>query len=79
MAYKIHKIAGVMHAIVVANGPWRRNVHGSRATGLFVRVQEAENSELNGQKGDKSEQKRQKRPLLKPLRVQKRHMFDWKC
>ena len=52
---------------------------GVEPQAFFDELKKRKNSELNGQKSDKSEQKGQKRPLLNPFRVQKRHMFDWKC
>ena len=79
MAYEIHKFAGVMHAAVVAEGG-----HGCemctafKPQAFFEELKKRKNSDLNGQKSDKSEQKGQKRPLLKLCKGQKWHMFDWK-
>ena len=52
---------------------------GFEPQAFFEELKKRKNSDLNGQKSDKSEQKGQKRPLLKRFRGQKRHMFDWKC
>ncbi len=46
---------------------------------FFEELKKRKNSDLNGQKSDKSEQKGQTGPFLKPFRGQKRDMFDWKC
>ena len=46
---------------------------------FFEELKKRKNSDLNGQKSDKSEQKGQTRPLLKPFRGQKSDMFDRKC
>ena len=46
---------------------------------FFVEPRKRKNSELNGQKSDKSEQKGQKGAFLKPFRGQESDMFDRKC
>ena len=46
---------------------------------FFVEPRKRKNSELNGQKSDKSEQKGQKGAFLKPVRGNKNDMFDRKC
>ena len=46
---------------------------------FFEELQKRKNSDLNGQKSDKSEQKGQEGPFLEPFRGQKRDMFDRKC
>ena len=55
MAYEIHKIAGVMHAVVFADGALEaKNAqvmgHNQNVEGLNKRT----NSDRNGQKSDKS-------------------------
>ena len=46
---------------------------------FFEELEKRKNGDLNGQKTDKSEQKGQTRPFLKPFRGQKSDMFDRKC
>ena len=46
---------------------------------FFEELEKRKNGGLNGQKSDKSEQKGQEGPFLKPLKVQKSDMFDRKC
>ena len=46
---------------------------------FFEELKKRKNSDLNGQKSDKSEQKGQEGPFLKPFRGQKSDMFDRKC
>ena len=46
---------------------------------FFEELKKRKNSDLNGQKSDKSEQKGQEGPVLKPFSEQKRDMFDRKC
>ena len=46
---------------------------------FFEELKKRKNGDMNGQKSDKSEQKGQTRPLLKPFRGQKSDMFDRKC
>ena len=46
---------------------------------FFEELKKRKNSDLNGQKSDKSEQKGQEAPFLKPLKVQKSYMLDRKC
>ena len=45
---------------------------------FFEQLKKRKNSDLNGQKSDKSEQKGQEGPFLKLSRGQKRDMFDRK-
>ena len=52
---------------------------GVEPQAFFVEPKKRKNSALNGQKSDKSEQERQKRPFLKPFRGQKSDIFDRKC
>ena len=52
---------------------------GVEPQAFFVEPRKRKNSELNGQKSDKSEQEGQKGPSLKPFRGQKADMFDRKC
>ena len=52
---------------------------GVEPQAFFVEPRKRKNSELNGQKSDKSEQEGQKGPFLKPFRGQKSDMFDRKC
>ena len=52
---------------------------GVEAQAFFDELKKRKNSELNGQKSDKSEQEGQKGPFLKPFRGQKSDMFDRKC
>ena len=54
-------------------------MHGIRTTGLVEELKKRTNSDLNGQKSDKSEQNGQGDPFLKPFRGQKSDMFDRKC
>ena len=46
---------------------------------FFEELKKRKNSDLNGKKSDKGEQKGQEGPLWKPLRGQKSDMFDRKC
>ena len=46
---------------------------------FFEELKKRKNSDLNGQTSDKSEQKWQRGPSLKPFRGQKSDMFDRKC
>ena len=46
---------------------------------FFEELKKRKNSDLNGQKSDKGDQKGQTRPFLKPFRGQKSDMFDRKC
>ena len=46
---------------------------------FFEELKKRKNSDLNGQKTDKNEQKGQEGPFLKPLKGQKSDMFDRKC
>ena len=46
---------------------------------FFEELEKRKNCDLNGQKSDKSEQKGQTRPILKPLKGQKSDMLDRKC
>ena len=52
---------------------------GLEPQAFFVESRKRKNSELNGQKSDKSEQEGQKGLFLKPFRGQKSDMFDRKC
>ena len=46
---------------------------------LFEEFKKRKNSDLNGQKSDKSEHKGQDGPFSKPFRGQTSDMFDRKC
>ncbi len=46
---------------------------------FFEEFKKRKNSDLNCQKSDKSEQKGQEGPLLKPFRGQNSDMYDRKC
>ena len=46
---------------------------------FFEELKKRKNSDLNGQKSGKSEQKGQEGPFLKPLKGQKSDMLDRKC
>ena len=46
---------------------------------LFEELKKRKNTDLSGQKSDKSEQKGQEGPLLKPFRGQNSDMYDWEC
>ena len=52
---------------------------GFEPQAFFEELKKRKNSDLNGQKSDKSEQKGQEGPFLKPFRGQKSDMFDRKC
>ena len=46
---------------------------------FFEELKKRKNSDMNGQKSDKSEQKGQEGPFSKPFRGQRSDMFDRKC
>ena len=46
---------------------------------FFEELKKRKNSDLNGQKNDKSEQKGQEGPFLEPFKGQKSDMLDRKC
>ena len=46
---------------------------------FFEKLKKRKNSDLNGQKSDKSEQKGQEGPFLEPFKEQKSDILDRKC
>ena len=76
MACQNYKIAGAMQTVSAVEGVL--GAKNAQVTDESAKS-EAENSDLNGQKSDKSEQKGQNKPLLKPFRGQKSDMFDREC
>ena len=78
MAYEICKFAGVMHAIVVADGAMEAKCERESSHRPFLRAQEAEQWRSERPKERQKRAERAKRTLFKALKGQKSDMLDRK-
>ena len=80
MAYEIHKLAGMMYAVVAADRvPEAKNAQVMGENQNSKGLKKRKNSDPNDQKSDKSKPNGQKGFFRRPFRGQKSDVFDRKC